>query len=73
MYARVHAATAHPPNTPPTISPSGDYVANANTEVVKSIEHAKRSRKYMCCMLLFFMMLVVGAVLALFVFKKIKV
>lgn len=60
------------PPTPQSIH-SGDYVSNANEQVVTAIEHAKRSRKYTCCMLLFVMAIVVAAVLVLFKFKLIKI
>ncbi len=50
----------------------GDYVSTANEQVVTAIVSAKRTRKYTCCLLLLFMALLVGAVLVIFVFKKLK-
>jgi uncharacterized protein HemX len=75
----IQIQNTHRPNSPPskhtnptkpTNKNRGDYVSTANEHVVTAIHHAKRSRKYMCCLLLLVMALVVGAVLVLFVFKK---
>lgn len=52
------------------VAKSDNYVSHANEHVVTALEHAKKSRKWQCCMLLITMTLVVGVVLFLFVFKK---
>jgi len=52
------------------VARSDDYVSHANEHVVTALEHAKKSRKYQCCMLMFTMTLVIGVCMYLFVFKK---
>ena len=65
MHTNLHTQTTH--------THRGDYVSDANEHVVTAIEHAKKARKYTCCMLLFVMAIIVAAILVLFKFKLIKI